>query len=218
MNVSILISDKKNPVFQHIKNWAKLYSKNINININIFSDTIDLPGGDILFLISCNELINKNTLTKYKKSLVIHASDLPDDKGWSPHIWNIIKGSNNIIITLLEAADKVDSGDIWKKSILQLKGDELLDSINKKLYKAETDLIEYAINSFDTIKPEKQNNLGNMNYYKRRTPSCSELNIDLTIREQFNLLRTVDNERFPAYFKYNNKTYILSINEKKNDE
>ena len=111
-----------------------------------------------------------------------------------------------------------DSGDIWKKSILQLKGDELLDSINKKLYKAETDLIEYAINSFDTIKPEKQNNLGNMNYYKRRTPSCSELNIDLTIREQFNLLRTVDNERFPAYFKYNNKTYILSINEKKNDE
>ena len=43
---------------------------------------------------------------------MIHASDLPKGRGWSPHIWGLINEAQQITISLLEAVDKVDSGDI----------------------------------------------------------------------------------------------------------
>jgi methionyl-tRNA formyltransferase len=51
-----------------------------------------------------------------------------------------------------------------------------------------------------------------------RTSKDSKLNMNKTIKNQFNLLRIVDNERYPAYFIYNNKKYILKIYEDKNDK
>ena len=40
---------------------------------------------------------------------MIHESDLPHGKGWSPIQWQILEGSDSITITLLDAEDKVDS-------------------------------------------------------------------------------------------------------------
>ncbi|HGG0417971.1 TPA: hypothetical protein ACJFE8_002771 [Clostridium sporogenes] len=38
-----------------------------------------------------------------------------------------------------------------------------------------------------------------------------KLDINKTIKEQFNLLRVADNEKYPAYFMFNNKKYIVRI-------
>jgi methionyl-tRNA formyltransferase len=54
---------------------------------------------------------------KYDSSLVLHASDLPAGRGWSPHIWAITNGAESVTLSLLEAEDQVDSGRIWKKMI-----------------------------------------------------------------------------------------------------
>ena len=55
-------------------------------------------------------------------------------------------------------------------------------------------------------------------FYRKRTPSDSCLDINKSINEQFNLLRVVDNERYPAFFKKNNIKYVVKIyKEKKND-
>ena len=48
-------------------------------------------------------------------------------------------------------------------------------------------------------------------YYKKRGPSDSKLDPNKTIMEQFNLLRVVDNKRYPAYFELNGTRYILKI-------
>ena len=52
---------------------------------------------------------------------------------------------------------------------------------------------------------------GEETFYKKRTPKDSELDINKTIKEQFNLLRIVDNEKYPAFFKFKNKIYTLKI-------
>ena len=52
---------------------------------------------------------------------------------------------------------------------------------------------------------------GKGSFYRKRTPEDSELDIDKTIREQFNLLRAVDNNRYPAFFKLNGQKYTLKI-------
>ena len=65
------------------------------------------------------------------------------------------------------------------------------------------------VQEYKTIKPLKQE--GESTFYNKRTPKDSELDINKTIKEQFNLLRTVNNEKYPAFFEINGEKYILKI-------
>ena len=69
-------------------------------------------------------------------------------------------------------------------------------------------IIKFLIN-IKNLKPIKQR--GSSTVYRRRTPNDSELNINKTLKLQFNLLRVVDNERYPAFFKHKNNKYILKV-------
>jgi methionyl-tRNA formyltransferase len=51
----------------------------------------------------------------------------------------------------------------------------------------------------------------NSTYFKKRTPNDSEISVEQSIKQQFNLLRIVDNVRYPAFFYMNGKKYILKI-------
>ena len=52
---------------------------------------------------------------------------------------------------------------------------------------------------------------GKESFYRRRKPEDSKLDVDKSIKEQFNLLRTVDNDRYPAYFEMFGRKYIIKI-------
>ena len=52
-------------------------------------------------------------------------------------------------------------------------------------------------------------------FYKKRTPEDSELDRHKTLEENFNLLRTVDNEQYPAFFVRKGKKYTIKIYEQK---
>ena len=52
---------------------------------------------------------------------------------------------------------------------------------------------------------------GKITNYRRRKPTDSKLNINKSLKEQFNLLRIVDNKKYPAYFEYKDQKYILKI-------
>jgi methionyl-tRNA formyltransferase len=142
--------------------------------------------------------------------LVLHASDLPEGRGWSPHIWSVLEGKNTLTLSLLEADSKVDQGPIWLKQTIELEGHELFNEINDKLFRAEIELMAEAIRSANVIIPKSQSNLAS-NYYPKRTPEDSRLNIDKSLIDQFNLLRVADKDRFPAFFEYLGPRYILKI-------
>ena len=59
---------------------------------------------------------------------------------------------------------------------------------------------------FKTIKQK-----GRSNFLRKRSKKDSELNINKSIKEQFNLMRIANNEEWPLFFKYKNKTYFLKI-------
>jgi len=170
----------------------------------------ELKTGDILFLIACSEIIEKTITKNFTKTLCIHESDLPEGKGWSPCVYHVLDGKNEIPLTLFEAIDDVDSGDIWKKTKFDLEGHELADEINKKVSEKTLELIDFAIKSFDTIIPQKQG-ISDNSYFKRRTPDDSELDINKTIIEQLNLMRIADENRYPCFFYYKNHRYKLIL-------
>ena len=209
MKITILNSTADHPVNTWLKKWIQKHQNNHQISLVRSKQEIDR--GDILFLISCSELIAKQDRERFNKTLVIHASDLPKGRGWSPHIWEIIHGADEITLSLLEAVDEVDSGDIWKKIKVNIPKTALYNMINALIFDAELELMDFAVANFNTIKPQKQNEDINPTYWPKRKPKDSEVDVSKSIAEQIDFIRVCDPNRFPAFFNIDGKRFILKI-------
>ncbi len=67
-----------------------------------------------------------------------------------------------------------------------------------------------AVQRFSEITPVKQEGAPGP-YLRRRTPEDSRLDVHKSIAEQFDLLRVVDNQRFPAFIDYRGNRYVIKI-------
>jgi methionyl-tRNA formyltransferase len=209
MKVEILTSDPAHPVVPRLREWLEVTRRDGH-DAQLHFDRSALTGGDILFLVSCGQIIRQAERSRYRAALVLHASDLPRGRGWSPHVWAIVNGASTITLCMLEAQDPVDSGPVWLRARFELEGHELLPEINDKLFDAELALMTRAVERFDEIVPvEQQGEPGE--YMQRRTPDHSRLDPDRSIAEQFDLLRVVDNDRYPAFFHHRGHRYVLKI-------
>jgi methionyl-tRNA formyltransferase len=211
MKISILCSDAKHPVNDHLNKWI---ARNDVHEVSLMRSRDQLAPGDLLFLISCSEIINVDVRDKFKKVLVIHASDLPKGRGWSPHVWQILEGNDSIHLTLLEAEDKVDSGKIWEKIVIAVPRDALCSEINERIFEAECLLMDFAVEHFNSVKPKQQDMSLSPSYYSKRTPSDSELDPKKSIADQFDLIRVCDPDRFPAYFQLRGSEYKIRLERK----
>ena len=207
MKIDILCTDPKHPVNPWLIEWA---SQNIATNhVSISRYSSELMGGDFLFLVSCHEIIRQSLRDLYKFNLVLHASELPKGRGMSPHVWHILEGGSKITLTLLNAEDQLDSGDIWHQLSFDLEGHELYDEINDKLFKAEMQLMTWAIENCLYSCPRSQ--IGEATYYRKRLSQDSYINPAKSIESQFDLIRICDPERYPAFFELRGQKYKIQI-------
>jgi methionyl-tRNA formyltransferase len=209
MKVAILTSKNQ---------WFIPYAKKLQKKFSgcrLFFDHKDINEKiEILFILSYHYIIPKKYLKKSKHNIIIHASDLPKGKGWAPMFWQILEGKNRIVFTMFEAGEGVDDGDIYFKKELILNGYELNAQLRKKQAEHTIKMCEEFVENYEKYKiPTKQG--GMESFYPKRGPDDSELDINKSIAEQFNLLRIVDNEEYPAFFYKGNKKYILKIEEAK---
>jgi methionyl-tRNA formyltransferase len=86
---------------------------------------------DLLFILGYTKIIHKISLAKNKLNLVIHESNLPEGRGFSPVQWQVLEGKNEIKVCLIEASEKPDEGDIFNSTIIRLEGHELMDEIRE---------------------------------------------------------------------------------------
>jgi methionyl-tRNA formyltransferase len=209
MRISLLCSDEQHPVNVYLKRWIS--AKQEIHQVELVRKKHDLSGGDILFLISCSEILGDADRAAYGATLVLHASDLPRGRGWSPHIWQLIDGAEEITLSLLEAEDKVDSGRIWKKLKFPVPKHALWDEINEALFLAEIELVDFAVNEFSHIRQNTQDPSIEPSYYPRRTPADSQIDPSKSITSQFDRIRVCDPNRFPAFFELHGKKYKLKL-------
>ena len=206
--------DKSNDWFHPFikKNTFKFKKK---YSFSIEENYKKIVGQDLVFILGYGKLLPIKFLKKNNLNLVVHESDLPKGKGWSPISWQILRGKKKIVICLIEAAKKVDTGDIYLKKEIFFKGDELVDEIREKQAKATVSLCKNFLVKYKnrTIKKTKQK--GKSSYYFRRSLKDSLLQFNKTIRQNFNLLRIVDNKKYPAFFYFKNNKYIIHIYKEK---
>ncbi len=173
----------------------------------------EINNGWLLFILGCTQILDEVTLNKNRYNLVVHESALPQGKGFAPMSWQILAGESKIPISLISAGKKVDSGDIWLTDFIQLTGTELHQEWRDLQGKKTVELCLKFIEQYGQLQSKKQ--IGEESYYPQRKPKDSKLDIDKSLKEQFNLLRLVDNEHYPAFFEYQGKKYTLAIT---NDE
>lgn len=175
-----------------------------------------IPKGDICFILSCARIIEEEYLSRNSHNIVVHASDLPKGKGFSPLQWQILENKNQIPITLFEAVKEVDAGPYYLKSKIRFEGNELLAEMQNILAEKIIDMCIQFTNNINTLVPINQT--GKSTFYKKRSKTDSRLNIDLSIKNQFNILRVVDNIRYPSYFIYRGNKYVIRVTAEESNE
>lgn len=215
MRISVVCSDPGHPVYPLLEQWCAVHRA--SHDVELLTRVAELGGGDILFLISCSQIVSAEVRERYAHCLVIHASDLPGGRGWSPLVWQIVEGKDRIAVTLLEAADSVDSGPVWAKRWLNFDGTELVDEINAALFAVELELMDYAVANVGQVQPQLQDATA-ASWYPRRRPEDSRIDPQRSLAEQFDLLRVADPQRYPAFFDFRGQRYEISIRKRNRDD
>ena len=188
MKITVICSNENHPVYPYILKWKEKNGSEHSIRIVNKSNEIKNTG-DLLFLIGCTEIISKNLRKNFDK---------------------VLNGYNKIPLTLFEINDKIDAGDIWKKTFFNLDGHELSDEVNHLVSIKTTELMDFALKKFNSISPIPQDKTTE-SFFPKRNPSDSELDINKSIVEQFNLLRVADKNRYPCFFYHHGYRYKVTI-------
>lgn len=209
MKIDILCSSPDHPIVPRLRAWAEAQAPQHEAILT--HDTDRLTGGNVLFLVSCTAIIGPDLRARYDQTIVLHASDLPAGRGWSPHVWAILEGADSLTVTALQAADPVDSGAIWTKAQVEIPADALFDEINDRLFTCELELMEKTLDLIAKgARPAPQPATG-ISHYPRRTPADSELDPDKSLARLFDAIRIADPDRYPAFFRLRGATYTLFI-------
>ncbi len=207
--ISILVDEPNSWIHPFVRLLKERITVQFPHKVVIYSTASAIPSGDMLFILGCTSMISQEILQRNTHNLVIHESDLPQGRGWSPISWQVQDGQNRIPVVLFEASMALDAGPIYIKDYIELDGTELLPGIKQKQGEKTIELVCRFLEQWPHISQTPQK--GKASYYPRRTRQADELDIQKTIAEQFNHLRIVHNENYPAWFVYNGERYLLKI-------
>ena len=205
--VGFLIDPKNNWIEKSIK---KRFSKNTKKYIFLVSTNKKrFLNFDILFILGYTRFLSSNFLNKNSLNLVVHESDLPKGRGLAPVQWQLLKNKKKIPIKLFKVNQKIDTGDIYEHDYFFIKKSDLDNEIRFKQALATIKIIENFLRKYPRVKSSKQK--GKASYFKKRNPKDHKLDVNKSLKANFNLLRISNNEKYPAYFNLYGKKYIIKI-------
>ena len=215
MKVTVLLDNPQTWFLSHARKLVEDLTTRGH-EATLIHDAALLPKGDVAFFLSVEHIIPSEVLKRNTHNIVIHGSAVPQGKGWSPLTWQILEGKDDITVSMFEAAQRVDSGNVYDTEIVHFDGSELIDELRDKQALA---IIALALRFIDVYPPGTGKvQEGEESFYPRRGATDSEIDPNKSIVELFNQLRVADNERYPSFFKYRGHTYTLKIYKKNREE
>ena len=201
--------------------WFNSYLRELKFDLLISGHSVshvheeeDLSPAYFCFYLSFSKVVSKDTLNLFRHNFVVHSSDLPEGKGWSPLTWQILEGKNEIPTVLFEAAKKVDSGRIYLRQKLKFEGYELIDEMRAAQGTLIVSMVKSLIEGYPGSLANGIEQSGEGSYYTKRRPVDSKIDPDYSLRQAFKQFRVADNESYPAFFELNGHKYELRISRK----
>lgn len=130
MKITILTDNPNSWIIPFIEE-LKIYLVRDHEVKHVF-ESEQVESGDILFILSCEKLVKSQILKLNKNNIVVHPSDLPKQRGWSPLTWQVLEGKNVIPICLFEAHPIADGGGVYIRDEIKLDGTELNSGMKQK--------------------------------------------------------------------------------------
>jgi methionyl-tRNA formyltransferase len=177
----------------------------------IFTDHRTLEFGEILFILSYFKILPESALALHRHNIVVHASDLPEGRGFSPMAWQIVKGRGVITFSLFEAVAELDAGPVYTRSKLNLKGTELFAEWKALQNEQVISMVRQFVAEYPSILKRAVPQSGEGSVYRRRTSSDDRLDPDASLGSQFDKVRVCDPSNYPAWFEYRGRKFRLRI-------
>lgn len=142
--------------------------------------------------------VPQEILSKYE-CVCFHETDVPYGRGGSPLQNLISNGHQETKITALRMSDEIDAGPVYAKRSLSLHG------LAEEIYIRAAGIISEMIHEIIENEPEPCPQEGEAVYFKRRSPSQSEIPAHLdSLQALFDFIRMLDAREYPsAYLEYN---------------
>ena len=191
---------KKN--FIHITNKKDLNLKKLNI-----------IKPRIIFVPHWHWKINKEIFDNYK-TIIFHSTPLPFGRGGSPIQNMILRGFSKTKICAIQAKDVMDSGDIFLKKDLSLKGSA--NEIYMRMYSIILKMIRY-LSIYKLPKAIAQK--GEVVFFNRRKEKESYVNFSsFKLNKIYNYIRMLDLDykNFPKAFTRLGRYKLIFSKVKKN--
>jgi len=183
---------KKNKTFYHVKSIREL------------SIILKNVSPDFIFFIHWSKYIKKNIYDKYE-CINFHMTDLPFGRGGSPLQNLILLGFKKTFLTAHKVSATIDSGDIYLKRRLSLKGNA------KEIYIRSTEITLKMIKFIINNKIKVKNQIGNITYFKQRQPKQSEIDFKKDLEKIYDFIRMLDAPNYPrAFIDFKNKRIFFN--------
>src|SRR3989338_1836636 len=124
LKVAILLDPANNWIEKYIKDIRDIKELSARYHFHFYQQPKEIKNFEIVLILGYTKILSKEFLRANRLNIVIHESNLPEGKGFSPLQWQILEEKNNIPVCLFEAAEEVDTGDILERSFIKLSGDE----------------------------------------------------------------------------------------------
>lgn len=207
-------------VFAAYRPWAISVYKKIKVKKTLVTSTEDLMSvvssfdNKILAIvfIGWSTFVSKKIVEKYL-CVCYHPSDLPKYRGGSPIQNQIIDGLINTKGTLFKMNNQIDSGPVYKKANLSLKGNigDIFMNLEKNSFKLISKFVKDLKKKSKLVffsQDEKKTTI-----FKRRTPSMSEITVeDLSLmkgNDIYNKIRCLGDPYPNAFFRTSDGKIIL---------
>ena len=196
------------------KNKKKAKYKGYWKNKKIITSYKSIKGDfDITLMLSYYKIIPPKYLNITKYNLVVHESNLPKGRGFSPLYHQIIEGKTLITFSIFECLKEMDSGKIYLKKKFYFSPTLIYNEIKERQLDSALILFDMFIkkikNKKNYIKSIDQKE--KPSYFKKFKSTASKIDITKTIKSQINIMRTRDNNNFPSYFYYKKRKFIIKL-------
>ena len=148
---------------------------------------------------------------RYKNLVIFHSSDLPRGRGWAPLANLFLKNIPEYTLTGFLPNSKIDDGDIIIKITFPMETIYTATILRK--WDAQLTIIATRI-LLDKLKNDEfigiKQEITRATYFEKRIPEMGELNLNSSIVEQINLLRSAEHDH-PSYIVYEGEKFKIVI-------
>ena len=165
-------------------NEFRSFTKENTLPLNILTKPSELgtlireENPDLVIVVGWYWIISPEVLEMVPNGLIgIHASSLPQYRGFAPLVWAVINGEKKTGISLFYLSDGIDTGDIIDQRELPIGENSNISSLLDETEKLSLDMIEKnyesILNKSNTRSPQKENKIS---YCSIRKPEDGLIN------------------------------------------